>query len=320
MNAITRVYQEQIGLNPFAGMVVSGYYVAISLLFFCVFSLAVGVVYMKDLNRRLFIQYQGLQQMQQQYGMIFNFKHDVIFVRHAESVGNTMSQDERAALEIPNHQYPLTPRGREQARITGEYLKSLFEQKEDRSYRVVVPHQSTFLRTQETMDIIQKVLGRWSPTVPVTDSRLDEKWDGIFHELSKKEIEERYPEQIRLRKRSGYYHYRAPGGENCLDVEMRIRSFMSDLILKDRAHDVHAGKKASCCELIVCHGRWFQIFQRYFHNLSLEDFLEMKKNSENHNCSVTLYDHYEPGNGYWGIPGPNTPWKGILEETENSFA
>jgi len=35
-------------------------------LFFCVFASAVGVVYMKDLNRRLFIQYQGLQQDEQQ--------------------------------------------------------------------------------------------------------------------------------------------------------------------------------------------------------------------------------------------------------------
>lgn len=67
MNAITRVYHEQLGLNPFAGMVISGYHIAVSLLFLGVFALAVGVVYMKDLNRRLFIQYQGLQQMQQQY-------------------------------------------------------------------------------------------------------------------------------------------------------------------------------------------------------------------------------------------------------------
>ena len=69
MNAVTRVYQEQLGLNPFAGMVINGYHVAVSLLFLCVFSFAVGVVYMKDLNRRLFIQDQSLQQMQQQYNI-----------------------------------------------------------------------------------------------------------------------------------------------------------------------------------------------------------------------------------------------------------
>ena len=67
MNAVTRVYQEQLGLNPFAGMIINGYHVAISLLFLCVFAFAVGVVYMKDLNRRLFIQDQSLQQMQQQF-------------------------------------------------------------------------------------------------------------------------------------------------------------------------------------------------------------------------------------------------------------
>ncbi|PHQ80858.1 MAG: cell division protein FtsL [Coxiella sp. (in: Bacteria)] len=67
MNAITRVHSQQIKLNPFAGLVVSSRYIAMLILFLCVFASAVGVVYMKDLNRRLFIQYQGLQQAQQQY-------------------------------------------------------------------------------------------------------------------------------------------------------------------------------------------------------------------------------------------------------------
>lgn len=67
MNAITRVYSQQIRINPFIGFVVNSRYIALLILFICVFASAVGVVYMKDLNRRLFIQYQGLQQAQQQY-------------------------------------------------------------------------------------------------------------------------------------------------------------------------------------------------------------------------------------------------------------
>ncbi len=69
MNAITRVYTQQVRVNPFIGLVVKSRYVAIFVLFMCVFASAVGVVYMKDLNRRLFIQYQGLQQEQQQYNV-----------------------------------------------------------------------------------------------------------------------------------------------------------------------------------------------------------------------------------------------------------
>src|SRR5512142_438697 len=44
----------------------------------------------------------------------------LVLVRHGESLGNTMTVDERATCEVSTHAYPLTPRGREQARITGD--------------------------------------------------------------------------------------------------------------------------------------------------------------------------------------------------------
>lgn len=69
MNAITRVYHQQIRFNPFVGLISNGRVMAMIILFLCVFASAVGVVYMKDLNRRLFIQYQGLQQQQQAYNI-----------------------------------------------------------------------------------------------------------------------------------------------------------------------------------------------------------------------------------------------------------
>ena len=36
----------------------------------------------------------------------------LVFVRHGESEGNVLNADERAELEIPTHEYALTPRGR----------------------------------------------------------------------------------------------------------------------------------------------------------------------------------------------------------------
>ncbi len=68
MNAITRVYQ-QTKVSPFAGFAVNGRVVAMVIVCLCVLLSAVGVVYMKDLNRRLFIQSQGLQQAKQQYNI-----------------------------------------------------------------------------------------------------------------------------------------------------------------------------------------------------------------------------------------------------------
>jgi broad specificity phosphatase PhoE len=50
----------------------------------------------------------------------------LVFVRHAESEGNLRSADERAEYDVASHAYDLTPRGKQQARITGEYLKERF--------------------------------------------------------------------------------------------------------------------------------------------------------------------------------------------------
>lgn len=224
----------------------------------------------------------------------------MVFVRHALSVGNTLSQDERSALEIPNHAYPLTDLGRQQAEITGQYLKETFGSE----YFGYFFH-STFTRTSETMEVILKELGRTD--IPVTDPRLDEKWDGIFHELSKAEIEWRYPDQIKLRKRAGYYHFRAPGGQNCPDVELQIRSFVTERLLVPNPKNM----------LIVGHGRWFLLFQRLIHNLSVEKFLEMKEHSECENASVTLYTIDTMTDD---IPQSITPWKGKIEEVSSECA
>ena len=141
---------------------------------------------------------------------------------------------------------------------------------------------------------------------PVSDSRLDEKWDGIFHELSKEELKLKYPDQIRLRKRSGYYHYRAPGGQNCPDVELQIRSFILDHCTLNFDNT-----------LIVGHGRWFLLFQKILHDLSVEKFLDMKSNVKCDNASVSVYNFNESTI----VAGGNfTPWKGKIPEISTECA
>lgn len=224
----------------------------------------------------------------------------ILFVRHAQSIGNTMTQDQRANYEVPNHSYPLTDIGEQQATITGKYLAEKLSNDLPELY-----FQSNFLRTQMTMSKILLEIGG-SPAV-ITDSRLDEKWDGIFHELCKADIEKYYPEQIRLRKRRGYYHYRAPGGENCPDAELRIRSFLSDPLLKN--------KKI----LVVGHGRWAIIMYKILYNLTVEEFLKLKdsglKDGGTENCSVVEF--------YQDLsvePKCVVPWKGQLSEEKTELA
>lgn len=222
----------------------------------------------------------------------------LFFVRHAQSIGNVMNHDERAQSETPNHAYPLTPLGRKQAEITGKYLKSLTDVHLDAFFH------STFARTKETLDIVLQIIGR--DIVPICDSRLDEKWDGIFHELSKAELQIRYSEQIRLRKRTGYYHFRAPGGESCPDVELRIKSFLNEYLASD-----------STQALVVGHGRWILLAQKIIQRLSVGQFLELKEHEACENASITTFSLLGDSES---IVETVTPWKGKLVEVETELA
>ncbi|OHA32627.1 MAG: hypothetical protein A2928_01850 [Candidatus Taylorbacteria bacterium RIFCSPLOWO2_01_FULL_45_15b] len=230
----------------------------------------------------------------------------LIFIRHPESIGNAMSEDERAAHQVPNHRYHVTLRGKTQAKWAAAYVRRMVN--DATLLPPVAFYQSTFLRTQELMsDILLEI--RLSRNTAVTDSRLDEKWDGIFHELSRREIEERYPEQLRIRERGGYYHYRAPGGENCPDVEMRVRSLM---------HDCHEHHKEDTV-LFTGHGRWFLIFKRLLYGYSL-DWLEAERKNDDScpNASVTVFETEKDG---YILQHPCiVPWKGAVSETKTEFA
>jgi broad specificity phosphatase PhoE len=228
-------------------------------------------------------------------------KRNLVFVRHAQSIGNTTDQDGRALMEVPNHEYELTELGMKQSIITGEYLRRNYGAAGFSSF-----FHSTFKRTSETLRIILQCLEA-EDAQPICDSRLDEKWDGIFHELSRAEIELRYPDQLRLRKRSGYYHFRAPGGENCPDVEMRIRSFLTE----------HFSSPDNGNGLIVGHGRWFLILQKLLHRLNVEQFLTLKKRDDCKNCSITVY---QIETDLSVVPSPITPWEGQIEEVASECA
>lgn len=155
-----------------------------------------------------------------------------------------------------------------------------------------------------TMELLLAELQIPGTIIPIVDARLDEKWDGIFHELPRSEIETVYPEEIMRREREGYCHYRAPGGESCPDVEVRIKSFLSDPMVM--------GKNI----LIVGHGRWFVLFQKIMHDLTIEEFMILRDRGID-NCSVTEYVF----DALSSAPYDSfTPWKGKLPNPDTEFA
>lgn len=196
---------------------------------------------------------------------------DLVLVRHAESEGNVLTADKRATFDIPTHKYGLTEKGRQQAKITGDYLRDTFGEFD-------IHYVSYYERSRETMSIM-------CPEARVyEDPRLAEAQRGIYHFLTKAEMEAKYPEELARKDREGLYHYRPPGGENWPDVELRIHSFLGTL---NRDYE---GQRV----LMVVHGHWLLLYQRLMHRTSIDDsvagYLGKKIFG---NASVTHYESVE---------------------------
>ncbi len=214
----------------------------------------------------------------------------LVLVRHAESEGNVRSVDERASYEVPTHAYGLTERGRAQARLTGEYVRKRFGEFD-------FYYTSYYRRAKETMALMY-------PEVRVReDPRLAEAQRGIWHAMTRDEIRRLYPSEMVRKDREGLYHFRALGGENWPDVELRIHSFLGTL-----ARDGH-GQKG----LIVVHGHWLLLFQRLIHHFSIEEVVRRYHAGVFENASITFYR----GQGWLRprlvLAEENVvPWKGII--------
>ncbi len=196
-----------------------------------------------------------------------NWPSRIVLVRHGESVGNVRSIDDHPYKYGANHQYVLTPRGREQAAITGTYLRETYGAFD--AY-----FASTLARTQETFSLM------YPETQPIIDSRLNELSRGIWNRMSRAEIERCYPGEANLWESEGWYHYRPPGGQSCPDGELAIHSFTAFL------REQYAGKNV----LITGHGTWLILFWRTILNRQVAEAEHRRRANQYKNASVTIYE------------------------------
>ncbi len=215
----------------------------------------------------------------------------LVLVRHAESEGNVLSRNERVKMSTSSHAYKLTERGRKQAELTGEFLKEKFGTFD--AYYV-----SYYTRSKETMAII------YPEAKTYEDPRLAEGQRGMWDTLTDEEMLKKFPEELERKKRDGLYHYRAPGGENWSDIELRIHSFLGTLSRDYEGQSV----------LMVIHGHWLTLFEKLVHHFSIEEAVSRYHKATKENASVTIYEgRTVDGRSRLVLTEENiVPWKGKI--------
>ncbi|GAM22718.1 hypothetical protein SAMD00019534_058930, partial [Acytostelium subglobosum LB1] len=194
----------------------------------------------------------------------------LVIVRHGQSEQNAaldiLQDDIDTLASVRDADIRLTPIGEWQSQQTGRYLSTMepFD----------ICFTSPYLRAINTADNIIKHLPYRLKVYK--DNWLREKEFGKWHGLTEKSIREKFPDEYVIRLRDGKYWYRFPGGENYLDVEMRIHCFLEKL-----SRD-YAGRSV----LVVTHQVPYKIFRGLFHHLDEQGLLALENV---HNCGIQEY-------------------------------
>jgi len=116
--------------------------------------------------------------------------------------------------------------------------------------------------------------------VPVVlDERLREREFGILDRLTRRGIEERFPEEAAARAHLGKFYYRPPGGESWCDVALRVRSVLDSITREHEDERV----------LVVTHEVVIFVFRYVLERLTEQDLLTIAAQHVLANASVTRY-------------------------------
>ena len=150
----------------------------------------------------------------------------------------------------------LTTKGIEQARTVAEKLR-------DKKFEVAF--RTRLSRTLETLKIVLKYHPECEKIV--VDDRMIERSYGEFERKYHRTIIKRYGnEQFDIWHRS--YDIQPPGGESIRMVEVRVLSFIEELIALMKRERINVA--------ITAHGNSMRPFRRYFENLTIEEMMRLE--------------------------------------------
>lgn len=152
---------------------------------------------------------------------------ELIIVRHGQTVANTR-----------NWYYgftdsPVTDKGRKQARAAGLLIEGL-------KFSPDVIYLSERTRTHETLQHMG-----FDTQSAIIDARLNEQHMGAFECMTYQEIQASYPTAFDEWNRD-FNHFKPPGGESHMDLNLRVRSFLDELVEEERGR----GRRI----LVIAHG------------------------------------------------------------------
>jgi probable phosphoglycerate mutase len=145
-------------------------------------------------------------------------------LRHGQSTGNVAREEAESAgadvIDIAERDadVPLTELGEEQAKAAGEFLSG-------RPLDVVIT--STYRRAWDTARLAAP-----DGVAVVPDERLRDRELGVLDLLTSHGVRERWPDELRRKRRLGKFYYRPPGGESWADVVLRLRSLLAELSVR----------------------------------------------------------------------------------------
>lgn len=197
----------------------------------------------------------------------------VFLIRHGESMQNTK---ENYQIGLPDHKVYLTDKGKEEAKLAGEFLLSYinFHQIDLSNSAMWV---SPYTRTRQTASIINDILGIKKVKEDIT---LIEQRYGLFSDKEISLLKEMYPRQFAFYdnyyQNDGKFYAKLPQGESPFDVALRTKQFI-DTIYRDK-EDVL---------FVVSHGTTIRTIVMNFFHYSPEWF---NKELNPGNCSIRLID------------------------------
>jgi probable phosphoglycerate mutase len=198
-------------------------------------------------------------------------------LRHGQSTGNTAREEAESAgadvIDIAERDadVPLTELGQEQAKAAGEFFAQ-------RPPDLVVT--STYRRAWDTARLAAP-----DGVAIVPDERLRDRELGVLDLLTSHGVRERWPDELRRKRRLGKFYYRPPGGESWADVVLRVRSLLSEL----------SAERPGARVLLAAHEMTVFALRYLLEGLPEPDLLRAADATEVPNGSVTAWERDRDG-------------------------